>query len=256
MAVAPATMSSLDPTKMPRHVAIIMDGNGRWAHQRGLPRVDGHAEGAKSVHAIVRACRALNISALTLFAFSEQNWERPQDEVDALMGLLHRYVLDERDEILDNDIRLTVIGDIARLPAYVRQALDVLMKVSAKNKSMTLVLALSYGGREDLTQAARRLAEEVAAGTITPDEIDEEHVNAHLSTADLPPVDLLLRTSGEQRISNFLLWQAAYAELIFLDTMWPDFREPQLHATLAEYQRRERRFGLTSEQLTSKGSQR
>lgn len=244
----PVTLS-IDPAKLPRHVAIIMDGNGRWARQRGLPRVEGHREGAESVRSVVRASRALGISTLTLFAFSEQNWDRPPGEVDALMELLYRYVLEERDEIMDNDIRLTAVGDVSRLPRYVRQALSVLMDVSAKNRSMTLALALSYGGREDIALAVRRLADEVAAGKLAPEDVDEAALDARLSTAGMPPVDLMIRTSGEKRISNFLLWQVAYAELMFLDTMWPDFRKPDLHEAIAEYQRRERRFGRTSEQL-------
>ncbi|PID39543.1 MAG: isoprenyl transferase [Proteobacteria bacterium] len=244
---------SIDRAKLPRHVAIIMDGNGRWARSRGLPRVEGHREGAESVRSVVRASRALGISALTLFAFSEQNWDRPPDEVDALMELLYRYVLEERDEIMENDIRLTAVGDVSRLPRYVQQALSVLIDVSAKNRSMTLALALSYGGREDIAAAVRRLAAEVAAGKLAPEVVDEAALDARLSTAGMPPVDLMIRTSGEKRISNFLLWQVAYAELMFLDTMWPDFRKPDLLEAIAEYQRRERRFGRTSEQLESEG---
>ena len=240
---------AIDPARLPRHLAIIMDGNGRWARQRGLPRIEGHRAGAESVRSIVRASRELGVSALTLFAFSEQNWDRPPGEVDALMELLYRYVLEERDEIMDNGIRLAAVGDLERLPRFVRQALTALMNVSAQNKGMVLCLALSYGGREDITLAVRRLAEEVAAGKLKPEDVDEAAVDERLSTAGMPPVDLLLRTSGEQRISNFLLWQIAYAELLFTETMWPDFRKPDLLAALAQYQARERRFGRTSEQL-------
>lgn len=244
-----AAEPTVDRSRLPRHVAIIMDGNGRWARQRGLARIEGHRAGAESVRSIVRASRELGVSALTLFAFSEQNWDRPPDEVDALMELLYRYVLEERDEIMDNGIRLAAVGDLERLPRFVRQALTALMNVSAQNKGMVLCLALSYGGREDITLAVRRLAEEVAAGKLKPEEVDEAAVDERLSTAGMPPVDLLVRTSGEQRISNFLLWQIAYAELLFTETMWPDFREPDLRAALAQYQARERRFGRTSEQL-------
>jgi len=227
-----------------------MDGNGRWARQRGLPRVEGHREGAESVRSVVRAARSLGVSALTLFAFSEQNWDRPPDEVDALMELLYRYVLEERDEIMGNDIRLMAVGDLERLPRFVRQALSVLIDVSAQNRAMVLCLALSYGGREDITAAVRRLAEEVAAGKLAPDDVDEAALDQRLSTAGMPPVDLMIRTSGEQRISNFLLWQVAYAELMFTETMWPDFRKPELHQAIVTYQQRERRFGLISEQLS------
>jgi undecaprenyl diphosphate synthase len=239
----------IDVDKLPRHVAIIMDGNGRWARQQGLPRMEGHRAGAESVRAVVRAARAAGIKALTLFAFSEQNWDRPADEVDALMELLYRYVLEERDEIMDNDIRLTAVGDVERLPKFVREALSVLMRVSQNNQSMVLSLALSYGGREDITRAARILAQQAKSGEIDPEKIDIQMLEQRLWTAGLPAVDLLIRTSGELRISNFLLWQVAYAELVFTETMWPEFRKPQLLEAIAAYQQRERRFGLTSDQL-------
>ena len=226
-----------------------MDGNGRWAKQRGRPRVDGHLEGAESVRAVVRTARELDIGALTLFAFSEQNWERPSDEVEALMQLLYRYVMEERDEIMGNDIRLVAIGAVQRLPLFVRGALRALVELSAKNSRMTLCLALSYGGREDIAAAARSLAEQARRGTLDPALIDCKRFEQELSSGELPPVDLLIRTSGEQRVSNFLLWQAAYAELVFSETMWPDFRRPQFLAAVADYQARERRFGRTSEQL-------
>lgn len=239
----------LSPGALPRHVAIIMDGNGRWAHQQGLPRIEGHREGAKSVRDIVRSARELGISALTLYAFSEQNWDRPPEEVDALMELLYRYVLDERAEILDNDIRLATIGEIERLPPFVRQALGALMKISAKGSSMVLCLALSYGAREDITRAVRRLADRALHGDIDLSAIDEATVEAELSTSHLPPVDLLIRTSGERRLSNFLLWELAYAELHFTPTMWPEFRRSHLVEAIAEFQRRERRYGRTSAQI-------
>lgn len=238
-----------DLNRLPRHVAIIMDGNGRWAKARDLARVEGHRAGAESVREVVRAARALNIQGLTLFAFSEQNWDRPAEEVSALMELLYRYIVEEREEIMDNGIRLTAVGDLDRLPKFVRKALDVLMDISSKNSEMVLCLALSYGGREDLTDATRKIANEVAKGTLKPEDIDEDVLNRRLSTRDMPPVDLMIRTSGEQRVSNFLLWQLAYAEMIFTETMWPDFRKEQFHQSVIEYQKRERRFGRISEQL-------
>ncbi|MBK6848539.1 MAG: di-trans,poly-cis-decaprenylcistransferase [Proteobacteria bacterium] len=240
---------AIDVHALPRHVAIIMDGNGRWARQRGLPRIEGHRKGAESVREVVRAARAIGIPVLTLFAFSEQNWDRPRDEVDALMELLYRYVLDEREEILGNDIRLAAVGELERLPLLVREALGVLMKLSSARQSMVLCLALSYGGREDLARATRSIAERVRQGTLQPEQIDEALVGSYLATAGLPPVDLLIRTSGEMRLSNFLLWELAYAELLFTSTMWPDFRKPDLLAAVAEFQSRERRYGRTSAQL-------
>jgi undecaprenyl diphosphate synthase len=234
---------------LPRHIAIIMDGNGRWASARGEPRIAGHREGAKSVRETVRAARELGIKALTLFAFSEQNWDRPPDEVDALMELLYRYVLEERAEIMDNQIRLTAIGALDRLPGFVREPLFALCEASKQNRGMTLCLALSYGGREDIVGAARALAQEIRAGRIDPDEVNEVVLESRLSTAELPPLDLLIRTSGEYRISNFLLWQAAYAELYFTPRMWPEFRRPHLLEAIEVFQKRERRFGRTSAQL-------
>jgi len=242
-----------DTPRLPRHIAIIMDGNGRWARRHGQPRIQGHHEGAKSVREVVRAAREAGISALTLFAFSEQNWDRPPDEVDALMELLYKYVLEEHDEIMQNSIRLTAIGALERLPAFVREALHALIAESAGNRGMVLCLALSYGGREDVVGAARVLAQDVRAGRIDPDEINEVVLESRLSTAQLPPLDLLIRTSGEYRMSNFLLWQAAYAELYFTPVEWPEFRREQLAEAIAAYQKRERRFGLTSEQLGENG---
>ena len=249
MALSDAELRDLSEMPLPRHVAIIMDGNGRWAKQRGRPRIEGHREGAKSVREIVRTSRKLGIEAVTLFAFSEQNWDRPPDEVEALMELLYRYVLEERAEIVDNDIRLTAIGGLEHLPPFVRLPLSLLMKASAKNRRMTLCLALSYGAREDIVRAARRIAARVTAQELAVDQIDEQTLEQELSTADLPPVDLMIRTSGEQRLSNFLLWEMAYAELMFVPDMWPDFRAEQLATALRTFSTRERRFGLTSEQL-------
>ncbi len=220
-----------------------MDGNGRWANSRGLERVEGHKEGARSVKEIVRACRETGIKALTLYAFSEQNWSRPSEEVSALMDLLHRYVHEERDEIMDNGIRFSAVGELDRLPEYVLTPLRALMDLSAGNEDMTLTLALSYGGREDILAAARRLAAEVREGRLDPEEINEVTFSSRLATVGLPPLDLVVRTSGELRLSNFLLWEAAYAEFFFTPLMWPDFRRPQLKEALDAYMGRDRRFG-------------
>jgi undecaprenyl diphosphate synthase len=229
----------------PRHVAIIMDGNGRWAQRRHLPRIEGHRQGAQSVREVVRAARQLGLPALTLYAFSSQNWQRPPDEVKALMELLRDYLIEERPEIMDNGIRLTAIGRLERLPSLVREPLDELVRDSAGNRDMVLCLALSYGGREAILDAARAALQ---AG-IPADRLDEETVSRFLPTSELPPLDLVIRTSGEQRISNFLLWESAYAELYFTETLWPDFHRADLERALEAFEGRERRFGLTSEQL-------
>jgi undecaprenyl diphosphate synthase len=240
---------SSPPVDLPRHVAIIMDGNGRWAKRRGLPRIEGHRKGADSVREITRASREIGIQALTLYAFSSQNWDRPLEEVRMLMALLRDYLVDERAEILDNNIRLTSIGNVSRLPDFVREPLDALTADSADNDGMTLCLALSYGGREAIVDAARSLVERVQKGEIRTQDVNELSFADALSTRELPPLDLVIRTSGEQRISNFLLWEVAYAELYFTDTLWPDFKRPELFEALAAYEGRERRFGLTSEQV-------
>jgi undecaprenyl diphosphate synthase len=234
---------------LPRHVGIIMDGNGRWAQRHGKPRLDGHKAGAESVRDITRAAREIGIEALTLYAFSSQNWQRPAEEVSGLMTLLREFLIDERAEILDNDIRLEAVGDVEKLPPMVRDPLDELRAASARNTKMTLVLALSYGGRESIARAVRAAARDVANGTLRPEDLDVDRFNAYLPTAGLPPVDLLIRTSGEQRISNFMLWEIAYAELVFVDVLWPEFRRTHLQACLEVYAKRERRFGLTSAQL-------
>ncbi len=239
----------LNVHSLPRHIAIIMDGNGRWAKRRGLPRIEGHRKGADAVREVVRASRELGVRALTLYAFSAQNWDRPMEEVRALMELLRDYVVEERTEIMDNEIRLVTIGDRSRLPEFVRQPLEVLIADSAENEKMTLCLALSYGGRESIVAAARRLAEAVVAGDLHPSDIDVGNFAQELSTKVLPELDLVIRTSGEQRISNFLLWEAAYAEFYFTDTLWPDFSRASLYQAIETFQGRERRFGLTSEQV-------
>jgi len=234
---------------VPRHIGIIMDGNGRWAEGRGKPRVEGHREGSNSVREVTRCARRVGVEALTLYAFSSQNWARPSEEVAALMDLLREYLETERAEIMENGIRLNAIGDLDKLPWFVREPLEALRADSRANTGMVLTLALSYGSREELTRAARRLCEKAAARTLDPARLTEADLDAELWTAGLPPVDLCIRTSGERRISNFLLWQLAYAELSFTEVLWPDFRGEELLGCLAEFQTRERRFGKTSAQV-------
>lgn len=232
-----------------QHIAIIMDGNGRWAQRQGMDREQGHAAGAKAVNRIVRACRELGLKQLTLYAFSAQNWGRPTFEVDALMHLLLEYVQEERLEILDNHIRLTTIGDIESLPAWVRGPLQALCEESARNEGMTLALALSYGGREEILRAARQLAEAAQRGLLSPEAIEARHLTEALYTASMPDPDLVIRTGGEERLSNFLLWQSAYAELYFSEVAWPDFDRPHLSEAISTYARRQRRYGLTGAQV-------
>src|SRR5262245_2026601 len=226
-----------------RHVAIIMDGNGRWAEARGLPRIKGHREGAESVRSVTRHAAKLGLEQLTLFAFSTENWKRPAREVTYLWRLLRRYLVEERPELMDNGIRMTAIGRIAGLPDYVQKALAETIALTANNQRMTLCLALNYGGRTEIADAVRRIAAEVAAGRMRPEQIDEATIEARLYQREMPPLDLLVRTAGEQRVSNFLLWQLSYAELVSVETPWPDFREEELDAVLAEYATRVRRFG-------------
>ncbi len=237
-------MLYVEAQNLPSHIGIIMDGNGRWAQLRGRDRAFGHREGSKAVRRIVRAARRLGIRALTLYAFSEQNWARPDLEVDALMQLLREFLLSERDEILENGIRLNAIGNLGRLPAVVRTVLDPLRQDSAAREEMTLTLALSYGGREEIANAARELAREVAAGRLSPEEVTETALHARMPSLTVGDPDLVIRTGGERRISNFLLYGLAYAELHFADVLWPDFSEHDLYEAIASYQRRERRFGL------------
>ncbi|HET6149075.1 MAG TPA: polyprenyl diphosphate synthase [Polyangia bacterium] len=231
------------PSALPAHVAIIMDGNGRWASSQGLPREQGHRRGADAVRAVVRAAREIGIRALTLYAFSAQNWSRPGAEVGHLMDLLRTFLIDERAEILARGIRLVSIGDEARLPPLVRLPLRALVRASARNRGMTLCLALSYGGREAIVAAACKLARAVSDGRLRPEDITETLIDGTLDTRALPPVDLLIRTSGEQRLSNFLLWEGAYAELYFTPVLWPDFDRCELENALAAFARRERRYG-------------
>jgi len=231
---------------LPRHVAIIMDGNGRWAEQRGLPRVAGHREGAESVREVTRTARRIGVRALTLYAFSAENWGRPAPEVMGLMSLLAEFLEGERPEMMRNGIRLHAIGELERLPAAVQRKLSEVRAETAANEGMILTLALSYGGRQEIVAAARTASARGPALT-------EEDLQAGLWTAGLPELDLLIRTSGERRISNFLLWQCAYAELYFAEELWPDFRQRELLVAIADYQRRQRRFGLTGAQLSQPG---
>ncbi len=233
----------LDPGRLPRHVAMIMDGNGRWAKKRLLNRIQGHEKGADTVRAMVEACREIGIPYLTLYAFSTENWQRPKREVDALMALLMKFIDTERDELQKNGIQLAVIGEIERLPEKVRRALDEVIAATAANDKLRLILALSYGGRAEIVRMARRLAEAAASGEVQANQIDHDWVGRHLYTAEIPDPDILIRTSGEMRISNFLLWQIAYAEFHFTPTLWPDFGKEEFYRILGDYQQRERRFG-------------
>jgi undecaprenyl diphosphate synthase len=246
-------MVLVEARNLPSHVGIIMDGNGRWAQLRGQPRVAGHKEGAQAVRRIVRAARRLGLKALTLYAFSEQNWARPEEEVDTLMVLLREFLLSERDEILDNGIRLNAIGNLGRLPSLVRAVLDPLRAESADSDRMTLTLALSYGGREEIAAAARELAEEVRAGRIDPDEVTPERLRSRMPSLAVGDPDLVIRTGGERRISNFLLYGLAYAELYFADVLWPDFQPADLHAAIESFQQRERRFGKVGKPAAMNG---
>ncbi len=236
---------------VPGHIAIIMDGNGRWASRQDMPRIRGHRAGASSVRAVVEACRYLQMDVLTLYAFSTENWSRPDDEVTGLMTLFDVYIERERERLIGNDIRLQVIGDREGLPATLRDAIEELEAASVEDAEMTLQVAINYGGREELVRATRSIGEAVDAGELDPDAIDESTLEEHLYTAGRPDPDLVVRTSGEMRISNFLLWQMAYSELFVTETLWPDFNEYELVDALREFDDRERRFGQTDQQLDS-----
>jgi len=237
--------------RIPNHVAIIMDGNGRWAEARGLMRADGHAKGADAVRETVRSCRSEGIQFLTLYAFSVAYWKRPVTEVTALMHLLAHFAEKEKYELRDRGIRLNVIGDIEELPATARRSIEAAMEFTAGGRDMVLSLALSYGGRNDIVTAARALAIKVRSGVLLPEEIDEERLMQEMTTRQLPPVDLFIRTGGESRVSDFLLFESAYAELLFLPIMWPDFGEANVREAMATFAQRERRFGLTPAQAAS-----
>ena len=234
---------------IPKHTAIIMDGNGRWAEQKGMPRIFGHQNGVTAVRKIVEASSKFNIKYLTLFTFSVENWDRPTSEVDTLMGLLVQTLKDEFEDMFKNNIKLNAIGDLDSLPNEVREELYTIIENTKGNTGMTLTLALSYGGKQEIFKAVKEISEKVKNDIICLDNFDDSVINDHLYTNNLPDVDLLIRTSGEKRISNFLLWQIAYAELYFTDVYWPDFTEEDLEKAIVEYQNRERRFGKTSKQL-------
>jgi len=233
----------LDPAKLPSHVAVIMDGNGRWARKRLLNRIKGHERGVEVVRTIVRACRKIGIPNLTLYAFSTENWQRPKTEIYALMTLLKKFLASEQKEMMDNNIRLKTIGQTERLPEDVRKILHETMALTVNNTGMLLNLALSYGGRAEIVKMVQEIAQKSCDGKIDPASITPEVVSEHLYTKEMPDPDLLIRTSGEMRISNFLLWQIAYTELYVTDTLWPDFGEDELVHILKDYQQRERRFG-------------
>jgi undecaprenyl diphosphate synthase len=234
---------------IPAHIAIIMDGNGRWAQRRGLPRIAGHHEGVNSVRDVVEACGQLGVKYLTLYAFSTENWRRPVDEVSMLMRLLLKALRDERDRLHQNEVQLKAIGDLAALPHDVRDELLDAIEMMKHNTGLTLILALSYSGRWDLTRALKRIVDDVRIGAVSAEQINEDLISRYLSTKDFPDPDLLIRTSGENRISNFLLWQLAYSEIVISNVFWPDFRRQHLYEAISDFQHRERRFGMTSEQV-------
>ena len=237
-------MAALDPEKeVPQHIAIIMDGNGRWAKARNLPRRDGHRAGADSIEECLKSCGDLGVKYLTLYAFSSENWKRPEAEVTALMGLLAHFLKEKTPSLMKNNIRLQVIGHFARLPQKNQKQLQDSIAKTATNNGLTLVVALSYGSREEIVDAAKILMEEARAGTMNPADLNTAIFSNYLYTAGMPDPDLLIRTSGECRVSNFLLWQISYAEIVITETLWPDFRREHLEAAITEYQRRHRRFG-------------
>ncbi len=242
-------LGNIDKEKLPKHVAIIMDGNGRWANQKGLLRTVGHENGSKSVRVVVETAAKLGIEYLTLYAFSTENWNRPKIEVDILMKLLINSLKNEVKSLTENDIKLLIIGNIEMLPKSASKKLFEVIEKTKNNKRMTLTIALSYGSREEIMNAVKDICVKVKNNIISIDHIDESIINQHLYTQNLPDVDLLIRTSGEHRISNFLLWQIAYAELYFTSVLWPDFSEDDLYEAIISYQKRERRFGKTSEQI-------
>ncbi|MEQ1653355.1 MAG: isoprenyl transferase [Hyphomicrobium sp.] len=239
------------PMPSPRHVAIIMDGNGRWARERGLPRTLGHRQGVEAVRRTVRAAIELDISYLTIFSFSSENWKRPLEEIDDLMGLMKRFIRRDLADLHKAGVRIRMIGERQQVDSELMTLIDEAVEVTVNNTAMTLVIAFNYGSRGEITKAARRLAEAVAAGSMRSDEITVERIAAALDTADIPDPDLLIRTSGEMRLSNFLLWQTAYTEFVFLDTYWPDFDRTVLESAIADFRGRERRFGGLTKRSTA-----
>jgi len=245
--------AGLDPDHVPQHIAVIMDGNGRWAKQQGfLTRVRGHEVGVEALRKITTACAELGLGYLTVYAFSTENWNRPKAEVDALMNILMTALEKELPTLMDNNVRLAAIGNVASLPEKANKKLMSVIAATSKNDGLTLTLALSYGSQDEMVQAVRKIAAKVASGDLKPEEISENHIENSLFTAGMPHPDLMIRTSGEQRISNYLLWQLAYAELYFTPILWPDFDAQGLYDAIAAFQNRERRYGQTSEQLTDK----
>jgi undecaprenyl diphosphate synthase len=242
---------NLDPTKIPQHIAIIMDGNGRWAKKKGAMRIFGHRHAIQAVKDAIEGADQLGVKYLTLFSFSTENWSRPQDEVKALMELLVKTIIDEISLMMNNNIRLDAIGDLASLPPSAYEKLMEAKALTASNTGLTVVLALSYSGQWELTQMVKRIAQKVSDGNLSPEQITQEVVASNLDTAGIPDPELMIRTSGEFRISNFLLWQLAYTELYFTPVLWPDFRREHLYAAVEDYQKRERRFGKTGEQVKS-----
>jgi len=241
--IDPQDELGLRPEQLPRHIAIIMDGNGRWANLRNLPRIHGHIEGAANVREIITHCARLKLEALTLYSFSAENWKRPRREVDALMNLYVEYLIKEREEIMENDVRLIQIGRRDRLPEAVLRELDVTQEMSRKNQGLKLCLAINYGSRDEIVDAVRAIAADVKAGRLDPADIDEACISSRLYTASVPDPDLLVRTAGEMRISNFLLWQISYAELYVTEVLWPDFGKEELNDAIRAYAARDRRFG-------------
>jgi len=241
--------NQIDMSRLPGHVAVIMDGNGRWAHRRGRERIYGHHQGVKAVRKTVEAAAETGIRFLTLYAFSTENWNRPDEEVSALMDLMVESINNETHTLVEKSISLKVIGDLSRLSEKVRDRLYETMKVTSTGSRMTLVVALSYSSRWEISDACRRIAREVRDGRMNPDEIDEDTISARLTTSDIPDPELMIRTSGEKRISNFLLWQLAYTELYFTEKLWPDFGKEDFYKAVADFQKRERRYGKTSEQI-------
>lgn len=242
-------MTGIDQDRIPAHIAIIMDGNGRWAKQHSLGRVAGHKKGVEAVRETVTTCREIGVRYLTLYAFSSENWNRPNREVSALMRLLEKFLQIELKTLQKNNIRLAAIGDLKSLPGSVLKTLNEVMNLTSGNSAMTLILALSYGGRDEILEAVKKIARDSVAGKLDASSITKENISEYLYTEGIPDPDLLIRTSGEYRISNFLLWQTAYTEFYFTDVLWPDFRKKDLFLAIADYQKRERRFGLTSDQI-------
>lgn len=242
-------IEKIDKSRVPQHIAIIMDGNGRWAKQRGLERSEGHKAGLDALHTVLEAAGEVGVKYVTVYTFSTENWNRPQQEVDAIMDLVTYGVRMETPNLIERGARMLTIGDLSRLPQASRESLEYCKKATAHCDKVTLVLALNYSSRWELTEMAKELARKAAMGEIDPEEIDAETISSHLTTADFPDPDLLIRTGGEQRISNYLLWQISYSELYFCDTFWPDFGADDLYKAIVEFQNRERRFGKTSAQV-------